>query len=572
MITRRKLAVAFTLCSLALVAQAASARANTVTVCASGCNQTTIQAAIDASTTGTGDTIEVFPGTYAETVSVTKRLTIEGEPGAAMPVIASSSDNAYSVLTDVDGDVLQHLSIAAGGAGAAALEAEAATTASDLVLTASGFESECADLRGSSPSTLGPGVTATASGDDATCIAAGISAADLVTGVTASATGATSYGATVGSGANLTDSVVSGTEAGLGMFGGSAHRVTAGGGTNGVEGGKGDNLVTDSVATSTAAGGDAVLAYFGNPGTDSITLRNVTAVASGTGSNGLHASSIESGGSFGPGAINALDVIARGAGDDVVGEDAPAPCPGGFTCHAGVVTIGYSNFATQSGPVVDATHNQSGDPLFVNGAVGPSQDFHLASAASPVIGAGSADASSGPTDRDGVAHPNPPAIGAYEFVPPPPPPGPGGGSGPTVTAARISSLSETHSIFAVGHSSTPLRGRTSARRHKRGTVFSFRLDQAATVDIAFRALKPGRRVGRRCVAPSPRLRHKPRCTRAIKKGTLVRTAHAGLNKVAFSGRIARKALGVGRYQAVFTPRNGAGAGRPAKLRFRIVKR
>jgi hypothetical protein len=569
MITRRKLAVAFVLCTLALVAQAASAQANTVTVCASGCDDTTIQAAVSAPTTNTGDTIEVFPGTYAEEVSVGKRLTIEGEPGAAMPVIASSKDNAFTVLTTVAGTVLQHLGIASGGAGAVALEAEAATTASDLVLTASGFEGECADLRGSSPSTLGPGVTGTASGDLATCIVAGISAADTVTGVTASATGATAYGATVASGANMTDSVVSGTQAGLGMFGGSAHRITANGGSSGIEGDKGDNLVTDSVATSTGANGEAVLASFGNPGPDNITLRNVTAIASGSGSHGLQASSIESGGSFGPGSINALDVIARGAGGDVVGQDAPSPCPGSFTCQAGVVTIGYSNFVTESGPVVNATHNQSADPLFVNGTVGPAQDFHLASAASPAIGAGSADASSGPSDRDGVPHPNPPSIGAYEFVPPPA--GPPGGP-PPPAAPKISALSETNSIFAVGRASTPLRGRTSARSHKRGTVFSFQLDQAATVDIAIRALKPGRRVGRRCVSPSPRLRRKRRCTRTVKVATLVRTAHAGLNKVPFSGRIRRKALRPGRYQAVFTPQGGAGARPASTLRFRIVKR
>ena len=91
-------------------------------------------------------------------------------------------------------------------------------------------------------------------------------------------------------------------------------------------------------------------------------------------------------------------------------------------------------------------------------------------------------------------------------------------------------------------SSTPLTGQTSAKRHKQGTIFSFRLDQAATVKIAIQVKARGRRVGRSCHADSRTLRHKPRCTRTITIATLIRSAHAGLNKVAFSGRIRGKAL------------------------------
>ena len=100
-------------------------------------------------------------------------------------------------------------------------------------------------------------------------------------------------------------------------------------------------------------------------------------------------------------------------------------------CAPGQVTIGYSNFRTADG-VIDTTigHNQSADPLLVNPVPGAGQDFHIASASSPLIGAGTPDPSDGPSDRDGVAHPDPPAIGAYEYPVPPaaqpgtPPPGP----------------------------------------------------------------------------------------------------------------------------------------------------
>src|SRR5262249_19714251 len=133
--------------------------------------------------------------------------------------------------------------------------------------------------------------------------------------------------------------------------------------------------------------------------------------------------------------------------------------------------------------------------------------------------------------------------------------------------ASLTSLSETFSVFAVGGSSTPLRGQTAAKRHHKGTVFSFRLDQPATVKIAIQTTAPGRRVGRSCRPDSHKLRHKRRCTRTVPIATLVRSGHAGLNKVAFSGRISGKALKPGRYKAVFTAINAAGASPSRSLSF-----
>jgi uncharacterized delta-60 repeat protein len=141
-----------------------------------------------------------------------------------------------------------------------------------------------------------------------------------------------------------------------------------------------------------------------------------------------------------------------------------------------------------------------------------------------------------------------------------------------VTKPTISAVSASNTIFRVGGSSTPLTGRASAKRHKQGTVFAFRLDQAATVKIAIQVKARGRRVSRRCVANSRRLRHKPRCTRTMTVKTLVRSAHAGLNKVPFSGRISGKALAPGSYRAVFTAADSAGVSPSKTLSFTIVRR
>jgi hypothetical protein len=142
----------------------------------------------------------------------------------------------------------------------------------------------------------------------------------------------------------------------------------------------------------------------------------------------------------------------------------------------------------------------------------------------------------------------------------------------TVTEATISSLGETNSTFVVRGSSTPLTGQTAAQRHKKGTVFSFRLDQPATVKVGIQTKAGGRRVRRGCEPDSRNLRHKPRCIRTITIATLTRTARAGLNRVAFTGRIHGEALKAGRYQAVFRAVDSTGASPPKTLSFTIATR
>jgi lysophospholipase L1-like esterase len=109
-----------------------------------------------------------------------------------------------------------------------------------------------------------------------------------------------------------------------------------------------------------------------------------------------------------------------------------------------------------------------------------------------------------------------------------------------------------------------------SRRHRRGTVFSFKLSAPARVTIAIERLAAGRLVRQRCRRPSARLRHDPRCTRAIPITRLVTAGRTGTNTIAFSGRVRGRALGSGRYKAVFTLANGAHRSGSQTLRFRVV--
>jgi putative CocE/NonD family hydrolase len=128
---------------------------------------------------------------------------------------------------------------------------------------------------------------------------------------------------------------------------------------------------------------------------------------------------------------------------------------------------------------------------------------------------------------------------------------------PTVSAFRLS-----HRVFAVGAEPTAVTARAR-----------FRLSEAATVRFTIARTLVGRRVGRRCLAPSARLRRARPCTRLRRAGALVRRSSLGANSFAFSGRIGRRSLTPGRYQVVLTATDPAGnTSRPTTRSFTIVRR
>src|SRR5882724_3095627 len=69
--------------------------ATTWTVCASGCDYSSIKAAIAAPTTVDGDTLAIAAGTYTEPgITVTKSLTLQGEAAATTIVQAAATPTA----------------------------------------------------------------------------------------------------------------------------------------------------------------------------------------------------------------------------------------------------------------------------------------------------------------------------------------------------------------------------------------------------------------------------------------------------------------------------------------------
>jgi hypothetical protein len=147
----------------------------------------------------------------------------------------------------------------------------------------------------------------------------------------------------------------------------------------------------------------------------------------------------------------------------------------------------------------------------------------------------------------------------------------------TVTVSPVvpvlSKVSETHATFRVGRAPTPIiaQGRERVHRPPIGTTFVFTLSEPAAVSIRITHGAPGRRSGHSCVKPTKKLKGHKRCTRQVVDGTLRRTGRAGINRVAFSGRIGKRALVPGSYRVTLTATEFGLASRPRTMNFRIVR-
>jgi hypothetical protein len=141
------------------------------------------------------------------------------------------------------------------------------------------------------------------------------------------------------------------------------------------------------------------------------------------------------------------------------------------------------------------------------------------------------------------------------------------------TAPVLSKVSETRATFRVGKAPTPIvaQGREQIHRAPIGTTFVFTLSEPASVSLRITHSVPGRRSGRSCLKPSKKLRTHKRCSRTVIDGTLHRTGTAGVNRIAFSGRLGRKALLPGSYSVTLTATGFGLVSRPQTMNFRIVR-
>ncbi|MDQ6749909.1 MAG: FG-GAP-like repeat-containing protein [Actinomycetota bacterium] len=144
------------------------------------------------------------------------------------------------------------------------------------------------------------------------------------------------------------------------------------------------------------------------------------------------------------------------------------------------------------------------------------------------------------------------------------------------SAPGVSSYGLTNNPFTVG-GSTPTFGTAAAKkkgkRHKKGTTFRYTLSEAGTVKVTIAQRLAGRRKGKRCVAPTRKLRKARKCTRVLNRGTLTRVSHVGKNSVAFSGRIGSRKLSPGSYLATIIATDAAkNSSTPRTISFTIVKR
>lgn len=105
------------------------------------------------------------------------------------------------------------------------------------------------------------------------------------------------------------------------------------------------------------------------------------------------------------------------------------------------------------------------------------------------------------------------------------------------------------------------------------TRFRFSVSEDSLVTVVIEQVLPGRRIGGRCDAPTAGNRRRARCVRFLRRGVITADARAGRNSLAFSGRVAGRALAPGTYRAHVVATDGAGNRSAARrIAFTILAR
>jgi hypothetical protein len=155
----------------------------------------------------------------------------------------------------------------------------------------------------------------------------------------------------------------------------------------------------------------------------------------------------------------------------------------------------------------------------------------------------------------------------------------GGGSGGTSgggTSGGTSGKSKLGAPNVMSFSVSPrklvvtVRGR---RQQTKGMTFSYRLSQAANVQILVERSYSGRIVGGKCVAHPPRRAKGRRCTGYLPAVTLtVRNARAALDHLKYAGKVGRSLLASGNYRGVIAASNAGGRSNTRWAGFTVVRK
>ncbi len=131
----------------------------------------------------------------------------------------------------------------------------------------------------------------------------------------------------------------------------------------------------------------------------------------------------------------------------------------------------------------------------------------------------------------------------------------------------VSGLTQSHARWREGGA----LARISLAKPPKGTTFSFTLNEAAALRLAFTQAAAGRSVGGHCVAQTAHNRARRACKRAVTVGTLALTGVAGADRVRFEGRLsATKKLKPGRYTLVLSAAADGHSSTPRSVTFTIV--
>lgn len=359
----------------------------------------------------------------------------------------------------------------------------------------------------------------------------------------------------------LTGLTVTGAQANSGvlLFGAgaalTATRVAFTGNASGnggaIDAGSGAVALFDSTISGNSATGKGGGVYLGNPAA-TLGAHNTT-IAGNTAPDGAGVAAEQ-----GAATLRATTVAGNVGAPDLRGA---------ITAHASMI-------GTCAGPIGSLGRNATGDPacglvgagdrtaplgLLAFGAHGGTTPTWLPAATSPAVDADPTCAA-GATDQRGAARPQGAACdaGAVELPAAPASAAPPAAAPPAAAPAlRLTSLRMR-----------PTRWRITSRNRAR---ISFRLNRAAKVRLTFHRAKSGRRVGKRCAAPTRKTRGRKRCTRFVRvRGSITRTARAGTTTVRFSGRLRGRTLRPGRYRVI--ARVVAKDGPTRRAGFRVVRK